>query len=326
MSFCVNGLIIRAKILLFRLISSTKRALWSSVRQFLTKIARLPSVSVIFDARFATFFLASDDVPEQVIKDIKLHIAALTQRSHHPAQRGVVIHRCSEREGARSAYEIVATRQQTQVFAGIAVGERYVHTLELAAELVAVERGVVAADEDAHPTLLLLGKPLDVVDIHVITEVVASALPSAVVATPYVYTQHYIALTGVGKQVVYMIFYGAVKGKELLDFPLVLEEEVVVSHLPTLYHQPVARVHQALGFGIVAHMAKGGHRQQTDFGSQLSQHIYHEVVVTGVADVEVGILVGKPHRHRTTPMLSCPGIYVAILQDIIAHTALVSYK
>ena len=216
MSFCVNGLIIRAKILLFRLISSTKRALWSSVRQFLTKIARLPSVSVIFDARFATFFLASDDVPEQVIKDIKLHIVALTQRSHHPAQRGVVIHRCSEREGARSAYEIVATRQQTQVFAGIAVGERYVHTLEL---------GVVAADEDAHPTLLLFGKPLDVVDIHVITEVIASALPGAVVATAYVYTQHYVALTGVGKQVVYMIFYGAVKGKELLDFPLVLEEE-----------------------------------------------------------------------------------------------------
>ena len=102
MSFCVNGLIIRAKILLFRLISSTKRAFWSSVRQYLTKIARLPSVSVIFHAQFAIAVFTSDDVPEQVIKDIKLHIVALTQRSHHPAQRGVVIHRRGEREGARS--------------------------------------------------------------------------------------------------------------------------------------------------------------------------------------------------------------------------------
>ena len=76
MSFCVNGLIIRAKILLFRLISSTKRAFWSSVRQYLTKIARLPSVSVIFHAQFAIAVFTSDDVPEQVIKDIKLHIVA----------------------------------------------------------------------------------------------------------------------------------------------------------------------------------------------------------------------------------------------------------
>ena len=66
-----------------------------------------------------------------------------------PTERGVVIHRCHEGEGAGRTNEVVAVRQQTEVFARIAVGEGEGHGegRQFLSVVLLVECRVVAADE-----------------------------------------------------------------------------------------------------------------------------------------------------------------------------------
>src|SRR3712207_1289504 len=67
-------------------------------------------------------------------------------------------------------------------------------------------------------------------------------------------------------------------------------------------------------------------RSEMQFGAVFAHQVVEDVMPRRARDMEVFVFIRKPHRHYAAVMLPGPCIYVAELQDIVAHTAFVVYE
>ena len=116
-----------------------------------------------------------------------------------------------------------------------------------------------------------------------------------------------------------------VEGKEVYDFCFILDEEFVETDTPTFYqnvfmtgNNSCISFNSLFGYVIEIHCS-----YQSPLGSILGRCIGKEVVPTGVAYLEILVFIAETHGYALPAMLTCPGVNMSILQDIVAHASFV---
>ena len=248
-------------------------------------------------------------------------------RIFHPIERAVVIHGCDEGEGRRCADEPVALAEQAEVLGRVAVGETEADPGQTLLIIVAVEVGVVAADEDREQLAGEQGgELLDQTGILLVAVEIASAIETGIVATTDVQSEGDGGLrTGRGHRATHGSLDAVVERKQAQNVLFVLEEKVVETHVPALDNGISVTQHLLFEFGSVAVVGlEGDDRQQVQLGQGLRHDIGKEIVPGRVANAEVLVLVGKAHGHGAAPVFTSPGVNVGILQDVVAHAAFIA--
>jgi hypothetical protein len=148
----------------------------------------------------------------------------------------------------------------------------------------------------------------------IVVEKVFSIVPCGIIATADVYTQSAGTSWCFLQHLLTGSNYGRFEGEQVDNLLLVFQEEVIPTGFPSHYGYMPVRKHNLFFSTIVcSRVVELKSRNESPLSRIFGNGIGEEVVMGGVADVEMLEFVGKTHGHSRLSVFSTPSIEVSVL-------------